>query len=172
MSSDNSKVQHHHHIFCKRAGEQKMTLDFILCQSTKGTKKVEMKNASLKAFQMTNLVQQQRRRGSRAGSRFCADLHKSSNEFWVWNEARPDFPSNFFSYEKIPADWSMSSLLLFKVKCPVVLLTIFLLNGHSRLDSKRGQICCPLLKRVTRIITVFENDSKKSYFSTIASEVS
>lgn len=37
-----------------------MTLDFILCQSTKGTKKVEMKNASLKAFQMTNLVQQQR----------------------------------------------------------------------------------------------------------------
>ena len=58
-------TKHHHHIFFKRAREQKMTLDFILCQSTKGTKKVEMKNASLKAFQMTNLVQQQRR-GSRA----------------------------------------------------------------------------------------------------------
>ena len=100
VSSDNSKVQHHHHIFCKRAGEQKMTLDFILCQSTKGTKKVEMKNASLKAFQMTNLVQQQRRRGSRAGSRFCADLHKSSNEFWVWNEARPDFLPTFSLMKK------------------------------------------------------------------------
>ena len=60
-------TKHHHHIFCKRAREQKMTLDFILCQSRKlSMKKVEMKNASLKAFQMTNLVQQQRRRGSRA----------------------------------------------------------------------------------------------------------
>ena len=53
--------------FSAKELEKKKTLDFILCQSRKlSMKKVEMKNASLKAFQMTNLVQQQRRRGSRA----------------------------------------------------------------------------------------------------------
>ena len=59
-------TKHHHHIFCKRAGEKKWPWISFFANLGNSMKKVEMKNASLKAFQMTNLVQQQRRRGSRA----------------------------------------------------------------------------------------------------------